>query len=204
MRNQPTYILLDNSIAMIGKPIQDFKQLIVELINSLKCNPQACEIVYLSIITYNNQEIKQLFPLTPIIDIKLNFDFICQGKSDLFGGLKILKKEVNQNTKTYNKERKSDFKPILYIMTGVAPSQLEEQQELFDFLNLKIGRGYGIEIDESSTTIDREKKNHNKTVHVITFQLGYVNDYFKRFFENVDSLSDNINLNIKQPFYYYS
>lgn len=204
MRTQQTYILLDNSIVMSGKPIQEFKQLIIELINYLKFYPHKIKTVCLSVITYNSQEVISLLPLTPIWYVSKDFDIICRGKFDLNGGLRFLESEVTKNTKIQSAHLKCDFKPILYIITGVAQTQLDLKHNSFNFLIDKIDNGYGVKIDASISIINLETDFKNKTAYIIAFQTGYVMDYFKRFFENVYCLTDNINSKIKQPFYFHS
>ena len=64
-RRQPVYLLLDVSGSMSGAPIMAVEQGVQLLHNELMNQPQAVEVVHLSVITFASTA-QQVTPLTPI------------------------------------------------------------------------------------------------------------------------------------------
>ncbi len=69
-RKLPVYILAHCSGASRGYLIESVKQCISTLIDNLYNDPTACEVVYLSLITFSDTAI-QVVPLTSIYDFEV-------------------------------------------------------------------------------------------------------------------------------------
>ena len=65
MRKLPVYLIVDTSTSMRGEPIAAVEEGIRVLHNSLRRNPYALEVAYLSVITFAT-EVVQLVPLTEV------------------------------------------------------------------------------------------------------------------------------------------
>ena len=80
MRRQPIYFLVDTAKSMAGYPIECVSTCIKQAISRERQNPYSIETMYISVITYGNNELKTILPFTELakIDIPL---FHCSGKS---------------------------------------------------------------------------------------------------------------------------
>jgi uncharacterized protein YegL len=65
----PVYLLLDVSGSMSGAPIMAVEQGVQLLHNELMGQPQAVEMVHLSVITFASS-VNQVVPLTPIVSFR--------------------------------------------------------------------------------------------------------------------------------------
>jgi uncharacterized protein YegL len=120
MRRLPVYLLLDTSGSMMGEPIEAVKNGVKILHSALRKEPQAMEIAYLSVITFDSN-VKQVVPLTELSsfvppDLKATGGTSMGAALDLV--VKCAEKEVVKNTP----EAKGDWKPLVFLMTDGSPT----------------------------------------------------------------------------------
>ncbi len=137
MRRLPVYLLLDCSGSMSGEPIEAVRQGVKALLSELKGDPQALETAYLSVITFNSSA-RQVSPLTELMAFK-EPELNAGGATALGGALNVLmdcvKNEVRQSTAT----QKGDWKPLVFILTDGAPTDIETfKNAISNLKNIKV------------------------------------------------------------------
>ena len=130
IRRLPVYILLDTSGSMRGEPISSVNVGLKSMLSALRQDPYALETVYLSIITFDSQ-VNVYFPLTPLDQVQLTqIDVPNSGATFLGAGLEVLAQQVRAEVKKSTADTKGDWRPLLFIMTDGAPSDLYAYQEM--------------------------------------------------------------------------
>lgn len=130
IRRLPVYILLDTSGSMRGEPISSVNVGLKSMLSALRQDPYALESVYLSIITFDSQ-VNVYFPLTPLDQVQLTqIDVPNSGATFLGAGLEVLAQQVRAEVKKSTADTKGDWRPLLFIMTDGAPSDLYAYQEM--------------------------------------------------------------------------
>ena len=126
MRRLPVYFLLDTSGSMYGEPIQALNNCLSGMVNTLRTDPQALDSLWLSIITFD-REIKELIPLTELVSFQLP-EITCpqSGPTNMGAALQLLCDKVPVEVRKGNAQQKGDWKPLLFIMTDGAPSDIAE------------------------------------------------------------------------------
>ena len=120
MRRLPVYFLIDISESMVGKPIQHVEEVLANIIQALKTNPQALETVWVSIIVFSDQA-KTIVPLQEIG----NFyppKFLVGSGTSLSKGFGHLMYELRKNIVKTTDEKKGDWKPIIFLFTDGVPT----------------------------------------------------------------------------------
>ena len=118
MRRFPVYICIDTSNAMRGEPIEAVRDGLAGLFNSLRQNPFALEIVWISIITFDLQ-VREILPLTELYEIKLP-EINCPGNGASFLGaaLKYIAQLIKRDVIIPIAESKGDYTPIVIIFSN--------------------------------------------------------------------------------------
>lgn len=130
IRRLPVYILLDTSGSMRGEPISSVNVGLKSMLSALRQDPYALESVYLSIITFDSQ-VNVYFPLTPLDQVQLTqIDVPNSGATFLGAGLEVLAQQVRAEVRKSTADIKGDWRPLLFIMTDGAPSDLYAYQEM--------------------------------------------------------------------------
>jgi uncharacterized protein YegL len=121
---------------MSGEPIEAVKNGLQVMHSALRKEPQAVEMAYLSIITFDTSA-KQLLPLTELSSFKPPA-ISASGGTSLGGALdlvvKCAEKEVVKNTP----DAKGDYKPLVFLMTDGYPTD-NVQTYIPSFKNFKWG-----------------------------------------------------------------
>ncbi|MBN2824427.1 MAG: VWA domain-containing protein [Campylobacterales bacterium] len=137
-RYLPVYLLIDSSGSMNGEPIHSVNEGLRMMLSALRHDPYALETVKLSLTTFDN-EVKEIFPLTPIEDIV--FEEIVPPKSGathLGAALEHLINQYHQDIK--QNEGKNNFSPMLFLMTDGKPSDLQLFRQMSEKIKtLKFG-----------------------------------------------------------------
>lgn len=123
MRKQlPIYICIDTSGSMHGERITAINAGLQALLTSLRQDPFALEMVHLTITTFDSQ-IKDVLPLTPVMEVVLP-EITCgkSGATFLGGALEAVAHAVQRDLIPRNGQRKGDGRPNLIIITDGKPS----------------------------------------------------------------------------------
>lgn len=142
-RRLPIYLLVDTSGSMTGEPIAAVKNGIDMLVADLRCNPQALESAWLSVITFGS-EAKQVVPLTEIDSFECP-ELVAGGKTELGGALKLVcecrEKECRKTTKDDNgRLRGYDWLPMVFFFTDEEPQGIGLEESIRAFKSEKWGR----------------------------------------------------------------
>jgi len=119
-RRMPVYLLLDVSGSMAGAAIQAVEQGVQLLHNELLAQPQAVEMVNLSVITFASSA-NQVVPLTPIT----NFTpppLSAGGMTAMGDAFRTLGQALDSEIVPNSPTKKGDFKPLVFLLTDGEPT----------------------------------------------------------------------------------
>ncbi|MDR2643586.1 MAG: VWA domain-containing protein, partial [Planctomycetaceae bacterium] len=120
MRRLPIYILIDVSESMVGEPIQAVETGLAEMFRTLRKDPYALEMAYLSIITFGTTA-KQIVPLTELSQFQM--PKLCLGSGTALGaGLELLEKRIDAEVQKTTADLKGDYKPLAFLFTDGEPT----------------------------------------------------------------------------------
>ena len=123
IRRLPVYLLLDCSGSMMGEPIEAVRQGVKALLSELKRDPQALETAYLSVITFDSSA-RQVIPLTELMQFQ-EPELKASGATALGGALNVLMECVNSEVRKSSETQKGDWRPLVFILTDGAPTDVE-------------------------------------------------------------------------------
>lgn len=116
MRRLPIYILINTSSSLCNGTLQNFKDSINLLIETLKEDPYALETVYVSIITFDST-ITCLCSLSPLTSFKMPSVKIGKQESSLGHTLLQLTTIIDNELIKTTCKQKGDWKPLIFIFT---------------------------------------------------------------------------------------
>lgn len=126
-RRMPVYLLLDVSGSMAGDAIQSLEVGLQMLNNELNAQPQAVELVHISVITFASSA-SQVVPLTPLTSF-VPPSFAAGGQTSLGAAFRTLgsalDREVVANVPGV---KKGDFKPLVFLLTDGEPTDNWESE----------------------------------------------------------------------------
>lgn len=122
MRRLPVYFLLDTSGSMNGEPIEALNNALSGMINHLRCDAQASETLWISIITFD-REVNEVVPLTDLPSFQLP-EIVCpqSGPTHTGMGLEMLHQKVQKDIRIGTPTQKGDWRPLLFLFTDGKPS----------------------------------------------------------------------------------
>ena len=124
VRRLPVYLLLDCSGSMYGERIEAVKQGVKSLVTELKGDPQALETAYISVITFSNTA-KQDAALTELMLFK-EPELKASGATMFGRALNLLMDCINTEVRKSTETQKGDWRPLVFILTDGAPSDVED------------------------------------------------------------------------------
>ena len=138
MRRLPIYILINTSSSLSNEILQNFKDSINLLIETLKEDPYALETVYVSIITFDST-ITCLCSLSPLTSFKMPSINIGKQESSLGHTLLQLTTIIDNELIKNTYEQKGDWKPLIFIFTA-NDSVIDITEEVEELICHKCGR----------------------------------------------------------------
>lgn len=125
-RRLPIYLLLDCSKGLRKKSLECMRAGLTQLVDELRCNPHAVELVHLSIITYGGETL-QLCPLTALTDFKQP-TFMTGGDVVFSEALTYLSRCIQKEVQRPSKTVKGDWEPLTFLLMANAPTDVWEQR----------------------------------------------------------------------------
>ncbi|MBO5471368.1 MAG: TIR domain-containing protein [Bacteroidales bacterium] len=138
MRRLPIYILINTSSSLCNGTLQNFKDSINLLIETLKDDPYALKTVYVSIITFDST-ITCLCSLSPLTSFKMPSIKIGKQESSLGHTLLQLTTIIDNELIKNTYEQKGDWKPLIFIFTA-NDSVIDITEEVEELICHKCGR----------------------------------------------------------------
>jgi uncharacterized protein YegL len=120
MRRLPIFVLLDVSESMTGDGLRQLQQGIERMVAGLRRDPHALESVFLSAIAFAGKA-RTLAPLTELATFYPPRLPLGSGTS-LGAGMLHLMDEIDRNVVSSTRERKGDWRPVVYLMTDGKPT----------------------------------------------------------------------------------
>lgn len=137
IRRFPVYFVIDCSTSISDTQIIALKEGVNMLINDLKREPWAIEMVWISIITYSNT-VEQIIPLTEITKL-LEINLVASGSTSLDMAFKFLSDCIDKDVRKRTSEHRGDNKPVVFLLTnGLSVSNISKLDYYKDLLNSKI------------------------------------------------------------------
>ncbi|CAK8723277.1 MAG: putative conserved protein YegL, contains vWA domain of TerY type [Candidatus Electronema aureum] len=120
MRRLPIFLVLDVSDSMIGEPLQYLEQGLDQLITKLRQDPHALETVFLSVVAFAGK----VKTLVPLVDLPIFYPpRLPLGSGTALGrALTHLMREIDMQVQPTTRERKGDWKPLVYLLTDGKPT----------------------------------------------------------------------------------
>ncbi len=138
MRRLPIYILINTSSSLSNGILQNFKDSINLLVETLQEDPYALETVYISIITFDST-ITRLCSLSPLTSFTTPSIKIGKQESSLGHTLLQLTTIIDNELIKSTCEQKGDWKPLIFIFTA-NDSVIDITEEVEDLICHKCGR----------------------------------------------------------------
>lgn len=120
MRRLPVYFVVDVSESMVGEPIKAVENGLREILRELRSDPYALETVYIGVIIFAGKA-RVEEKLTELIAFQPPVLPIGSGTS-LGEALDLLMREINDEVKPTTRERKGDWRPLVFLFTDGAPT----------------------------------------------------------------------------------
>lgn len=146
MRKFPIFLVVDVSESMVGEPLTQLETGIRSVAADLMTDPYALETAWIAVIGFAGRP-RTLTPLTELMDFTPPH-LPVGGGSALGAALVHLMDEIDRNVTPMTKERKGDWKPLVFLMTD------------------------GVPTDDPISAIARWKKNYAKRVSMVAVSIG--------------------------------
>ena len=184
MRRLPIYILINTSSSLCNEILQNFKDSINLLIETLKEDPYALETVYVSIITFDST-ITCLCSLSPLTSFKMPSIKIGKQESSLGHTLLQLTTIIDNELIKNTYEQKGDWKPLIFIFTA-NDSVIDITKEVEELICHKCGRII-ICIKTDSVNLGKYKKITEVILPIESLDKHIINSQFYWISESINT-----------------
>ena len=192
MRRLPIYFLVDTCFSMTGKPIEMVENCINSAVKSLKSNPIAFETTVISVIAYGNNKITFHESYKNLIEVS-DQNFYCSGYSNINYGMEAVREDYTRNFISTTIEKKGDWKPMVFVFTGIAPNT-KIDSTLISFFEAKFSHGYIDYIDSFiRTDVGEEYQDYllkAKFTIIVTSENEFTRKSFQDYYSEVYSYQD--------------
>jgi uncharacterized protein YegL len=120
MRRLPVYLLLDCSESMIGEAMQGLQTGLEMMLRSLRSDPHALDVVWLSCITFD-REARVAFPLTELTDVQPPVLKVRPGTA-LGAALNLCADRIEAEVLKTTHQQKGDWRPLIILLTDGQPT----------------------------------------------------------------------------------
>ena len=194
-RHLPVYLLVDTSGSMMGEPITAVTNGIGMLAGALRADPQAMETAKLSVITFDD-EARVVEPLAGIMEFQ-EPTLQATGSTMMGAGWSLVVDRVKAEVSLGSEGVKSDWRPLLFIMTDGVPSDNGEFERGVNRLSeVKFGQivacAAGPHADEK--VLERITKKENIFKLANADKAGFA-AFFKFVSDSVQRTSKSVNPN---------
>jgi uncharacterized protein YegL len=173
---------------MAGKPIEMIENCINEALINLKSNPQLLESGRINIFSFGNNKVSFLLEWKSLNNIGLQ-NYSCSGYSNINYGLEAVKENYQKNFIKTTTEKKGDWKPMLFVFTGIAPSS-KIDISLIDFFEKNYSHGYLDYIENFVGEKLEYVSDKANNIFIVTSENEFTKNSFKNYFTNVFSYQD--------------
>lgn len=179
MRRLPVYLLLDTSGSMTGEPIEQVKNGMQMLVSSLRQNPHALEVAYLSVITFDTKA-TEVVPLTELTAFQVP-QITAKGGTSLGAALTLVADSAKANVVKTTAEKKGDWRPLVFIMTDGQPTDdpADWQRALARFKQEKWGVVVGCAVNNADVNVLKEIAGEERVVKLDTADSGSMAAFFQ-------------------------
>lgn len=146
MRKFPIYFVVDVSESMAGAPLANLETGIRNVVSDLMTDPYALETAWVGVIGFAGRP-RTLAPLTELMDF-MPPHLPIGGGTGLGAALVHLMDEIDRSVVPTTKERKGDWKPLVFLLTD------------------------GAATDNPSTAIARWKREYAHKVGMVAVSIG--------------------------------
>jgi uncharacterized protein YegL len=120
IRRLPVYLVLDVSGSMAGEPIEAVRQGLKALLSDLRCDPQALETAYLSVVTFADKA-QATAPLTDLASFA-EPTLTAGGGTALGAALDVLGDRIDAEVRKASPTCRGDYRPLVFLMTDGMPT----------------------------------------------------------------------------------
>ena len=195
-RRLPVYLLIDTSGSMMGEPITAVTNGIGMLVSALRADPQAMETAALSVITFDDQA-RVVEPLADVLEFQ-EPTLKATGQTMIGAGLALVVDRIKAEVNLGGENSKSDWRPLLFVMTdGVPSNDAEYERGVSRLAEVKFGQIVACAAGPLANEVKLERIALKQNI----FKLANANkDGFAAFFkfvsDSVQSRSKSVNPNL--------